>query len=99
MLRPKMQFCLGSAFLGRIAHFMVFNGHRQKGQKMVSAFLLLCLSWLKLLFQRQQINVRGKPSSSVCRPTTQRSSEHKPPLQRYFGMCRLYMENGEVRGS
>lgn len=36
---------------------------------MVSGFLLVRLSWLQTLFERQQINVREKPSSSACYTT------------------------------
>lgn len=35
---------------------------------MISGFVLLCLSWLQILFERQEINVREKPSSSACHP-------------------------------
>lgn len=89
---------LGISLSGKNCSFHSFQwtrAERTKNGQCIST----CVSRLKLLFQRQQINVRGKPSSSVCHPVTQRSSEHKPALQRYFGMCRVYMENGGEEGA
>lgn len=59
---------LGTSLSVKNCSFHGFQWTQAERAKMISGFVLLCLSWLQILFERPEINVREKPSSSVCHP-------------------------------